>query len=143
MSELNVLELDTIFAPPVPPTGVPTSQQMYQMSVTARVKAKMALDYAIVRLHGVEARLKTVDAEINSNPATASDGLRKEQHKLGEQQLSFGEVINTEYPDYMDNVQAWYANMTSGSAYVALDKWSNTLPSSYPHLFATMSQVTF
>jgi len=143
MSQSNVAALDSMFAPPPTPAGVPTTQQMQQTAMLAKVKAKMALDYATIHLKRVQAEQATVDAEINSNPATASAALRKQQEELQAKAQGFSNVIDNQYPDYVDGVNAWYANMTSGSKYVPLDQWTDTQPSSYPNLFACESQVTF
>jgi hypothetical protein len=143
MSEVNIEALDTLFAPPAPTKGLPTTQQMQQTAMLARVKAKLGLDYAAIHLKDVEAEQKVVDAEIDSNPTTASPQLRKQQEQLQAKAQSFSDVLNTEYPNYTNGVQAWFQNMTSGAPYVALDKWTLTLPASYPHLFACESVVTF
>jgi hypothetical protein len=142
MSQININELDTIFAPPPPVAGVPTTQQMQQTATLARVKAKLGLDYATIHLKHVEHRLAQVNQEIASNPTTASAQLRQEQLDLQAKVMSFNKVIDGEYLNYTNGVQAWFENMTSGSAYVSLDKWSDTLPASYPELFAAEAGVT-
>jgi hypothetical protein len=142
MSQININELDTIFAPPPPVAGVLTTQQMQQIEMIARIKATLAFNYAQIHLKHVENRLAQVNQEIASNPTTASAQLRQEQLDLQAKVMSFNSLINDEYLNYTNGTEAWFENMISGSAYVPLNQWPNTQPASYPNLFRVMGEVT-
>jgi len=143
MSQSNIAAFRALFAPPASVAGVPTTADLQKQQWLGLVEAMLALNYAQIQLPLVQQEQQQIDAQININPATASDALRLMQQTLQAEAESLEEVIDTEYLDYTNGVNAWYTNMTSGSAYVPMDQWPATLPASYPNLFAAAAKVTF
>lgn len=143
MSASNVAALETLFAPPAPPAGAPSTSDLQKMQSLALVTAKLAEYYAMTELPLIQAQQQQIDAQININPATASDALRTEQEALQAEAQSLQNVLDGQYTNYTDGVNAWYSNMTSGSPYQSIDTWRETTPSSYPDLFAARAKVTF
>jgi hypothetical protein len=143
MSAANIAALKFLFSPPPIGASTVTTQQLQQQEMVALVAAKMAQLYAMAELPQAQAALATVDAEINSNPVTASAALRQEAETLQAQINQYNELLDNEYLDYTNNVQAWYANMTSGAKYVPLNEWGETIPANYPNMLAVEAQVTF